>query len=105
MRAVRILLAAAIAGFVLHAAPPAFAASDGEAKAMLDKAVAAEAEAGALRNQWTATEGELKAARLALAAKDFDKALAAATRAEAMARRSAEQAREQDKAWHDAVIQ
>jgi hypothetical protein len=80
------------------------AATQAEAAAALAATQSAEAEAGHLRNQWLPTEAELKTAQAAMTAGDFDAALAAAQRAEALARQSVEQTHEQDKLWSDAVI-
>ena len=82
----------------------ALAATEAEAGAALRSAERHEAEAAQLRNRWIPTEAALKAAREALQAKDYDRAVEAARRAEALAKRSVEQAREQATAWKDAVI-
>jgi type II secretory pathway component HofQ len=84
------------------AAGSAFAAST---QADFDAALtAAEKDAGALKNQWTTTEEVLAAAKKAAAAGDFDAAVAAARQAEALAKASIAQAKEQDSAWKDGVI-
>jgi erythromycin esterase-like protein len=70
----------------------------------LASAQAAEAEAGALKNQWTPTEDALAAAKKAAAAGDFDTAVREARRAEALAKASIAQAKEQQEAWKAAVI-
>jgi len=98
----RFLLAA---GFCLMAAGAAPAASsEADFKAALAAAEAAEKDAGALKNRWTVTEQALAAARTAAAAGDFDTAVAQARQAEALARASVVQAKEQAEAWRTAVI-
>ena len=67
-------------------------------------AVAAEKDAGALKNQWIPTEQALAAAKKAAAAGDFDTAVTAAKQAEALAKASIAQAKEQDSAWKLGVI-
>ena len=82
---------------------PAYAASQTDAEAALATATQAEARA-TLGNQWIPTEAALKAARAAISGKDWDTAVAQATRARSLALRSVEQSKEQEAAWHDAVI-
>lgn len=89
---------------LLLLAPGARAATQAEAAAALQTAEQQEAEAGRLRNQWIPTEAALKEAQQAMQAGDYGKALDLARRAEALARRSVEQAREQEKLWTQAVI-
>ena len=67
-------------------------------------AQSAEKEAGALKNQWTTTEQVLAAAKKAAAAGDFDGAVNQAKQAEALAKASIAQAKEQETAWKAAVI-
>jgi len=67
-------------------------------------AQSAEKDAGALKNQWTTTEQALAAAKKAAAAGDFDSAVNQAQQAEALAKASIAQAKEQDSAWKAAVI-
>lgn len=80
------------------------AGSEANFKTALAKAEAAEKDAGALKNQWTTTEQALAAANKAAAAGDFDAAIKAAQQAEALAKASIYQAKEQDTAWKAAVI-
>jgi hypothetical protein len=82
----------------------AFAASAGDFKAAFAKAEAAEQQAGALKNQWTTTESELKAAQAAAAVGNYHEAIEHAQFAEALAKASIAQAREQSTAWKNAVI-
>jgi hypothetical protein len=89
----------------LTTATAAMAAStEADFKTALAAAEAAEKDAGALKNQWTTTEQALAAARKAAAAGNFDAATDAAGQAEAMARASIAQAKEQQEAWRAAVI-
>ena len=80
------------------------AASADDFKAAYAKAEAAENQAGALKNQWTTTETELKAAKKAADAGNFDEATKHAQEAEALANASIAQAKEQATAWKNAVI-
>jgi hypothetical protein len=81
-----------------------FAAAADDFKAAFAKAEAAERQAGALKNQWTTTESELKAAQLAAAAGNYHEAVKHAQFAEALAKASIAQASEQTTAWKNAVI-
>jgi lysozyme family protein len=96
----------ALIGFAFLAAVSAAPAAGTEAdfKAALTAALAAENDAGALKNQWTTTEQVLDAAKKAAAAGDFDTAVREARHAEALARASIAQAREQEGAWRAGVI-
>jgi len=82
----------------------ALAASADDFKAAFAKAEAADAQAGALKNQWTTTADELKAAQAAAAAGNYDDAVTHAAQAEALANASIAQAKEQQDAWRAAVI-
>jgi hypothetical protein len=89
----------------LTTASAAMAASnEADFKTALTAAEAAEKDASALKNQWTTTEQALTAARKAAAAGDFDAATNAAGQAEALAKASIAQAKEQREAWRAAVI-
>jgi hypothetical protein len=57
-----------------------------------------------MKNQWTTTADELKAAAKAAADGKFDDAVKLAQQAEALANASIAQAKEQEMAWKDAVI-
>ena len=57
-----------------------------------------------LRNQWTATASTLAAAKKAADAGDFDKAVAAAKEAEALAKASIFQATSEKERWKDMEI-
>jgi hypothetical protein len=92
-------LGACIAGLTTAAA----AAAD-EFKAAYAKAEAAEKQAAALKNQWTTTEAELKAAQAAAKSGNYDEAVKRAQHAEALANASIAQAKEQAMAWTQAVI-
>jgi hypothetical protein len=85
-------------------ATAALAASADDFKAAFAKAEAAENQAGALKNQWTTTAKELKAAEAAAAAGKYDEAVKHAQQAEALADASIAQAKEQAMAWKKAVV-
>jgi hypothetical protein len=89
---------------LLSGALPALAASEADYNAAYAAADAAEKEAGQLRNKWTTTEASLAAAKKAAAAGDFDKALAAAREAEALAKASVFQATSEKERWKDMEI-
>ena len=90
-----ILLAVTAAGITFASG----GASEAEFKAAMAAAEAANKEAAALKNQWTPTAQALADARKAATATDYGKALALARQAEALARASINQAREQEDAW------
>ena len=58
----------------------------------------------ALKAQWTTTLAELKAAQDAARAGKYDAAIAHARKAEALAKASIAQAKDQETAWKDGVI-
>ena len=80
------------------------ASTEADFKTALAAAVAAEQDAGALKNQWIPTEQALAAAKRAAAAGDFDAAVVQAQLAEALAKASIAQAKEQQTAWKAGVI-
>jgi hypothetical protein len=82
----------------------AFAASADDFKTAYARAEAANKQAAALKNQWTTTASELNAARAAADAGDYAAAVADAEQAEALAKASIAQAKEQATAWKQAVI-
>jgi hypothetical protein len=82
----------------------ALAASADDFKAALAKAEAANKQAGALKNQWTTTKDELKAAQKAAASGNFDEAIRHANEAEALANASIAQAKAEETAWTAAVV-
>ncbi len=82
----------------------AFAASEADYKAAYAAAEAANAEAGKLRNQWIPTATALAAAKKAGDAGDFDKAIAEAKEAEALAKASIYQSISEKKLWKDLEI-
>jgi hypothetical protein len=90
----------------MMSAESAAVAANAEAdfKAAYAAADAAEEEAGRLRNQWTATEAALAEARKAAGKNDFDRAAAAAKEAEALARTSIFQAKDEKEAWKNLEI-
>ena len=85
-------------------AMPALAATDADFKTAYAAADAANKEAFALRNQWTVTATALTDAKKAADAGDFDKAIAAAKEAEALAKASVYQANSEKEAWKAEVI-
>ncbi len=97
-------------GFLLLAATllGATAAQAASTQADFDSAfaaaLAAENEAGALKNQWIPTEQALAAAKKAAAAGDFDTAVTQAKQAQALAKASIAQSKEQETAWKSGVI-
>jgi hypothetical protein len=96
---------AALTAFSLVIPAAATAAStEADFKAAVAAAEAAEKDAGALKNQWTTTEQTLAAARKAASGNDFDSAVQQARQAEALAKASIAQAKEQQDAWQAAVI-
>jgi hypothetical protein len=96
------LLAASCA---LFAAAPAWAAgSEEEFKAAYAAADAANKQAGQLRNQWTVTAAALAAAKKLAESGEFDKAIASAKEAEALAKASAFQATSEKTLWKNMEI-
>ena len=85
-------------------ATPVLAATGADFKAAYAAADAANKEAFALRNQWTVTATALTEAKKAADAGDFDKAIAAAKEAEALAKASIFQANSEKEAWKAEVI-
>ncbi|HEY2527985.1 MAG TPA: hypothetical protein VGJ20_08575 [Xanthobacteraceae bacterium] len=85
------------------ASAPQAATREADFKAALTAAEAAEQDALALKNRWTTTEDALAAAKKAAAVGDFEAAVSEAKRAEALAKASIAQAKEQETAWRAAV--
>jgi multidrug resistance efflux pump len=83
----------------LGLAPVARAADDADYKAAFAAAEAASKEAAGMRNQWTVTVSTLAAAKKAADGGDFDRAVAAAREAEALAKASIFQAISEKEAW------
>jgi hypothetical protein len=94
----------AVMGLLLAAAVAQAASTQADFDAALAAAMAAENDAGALKNQWLPTEQALAAAKKAAAAGDFDTAVNQAKQAEALAKASIAQAKEQQEAWTAGVI-
>ena len=84
---------------LMLAARPALAATEADYKAAYAAAEAATKEAAGLRNQWTTTISTLAAAKKAGDGGDFDRAVAAAKEAEALAKASVFQATSEKEAW------
>ena len=103
MRNFAVIRLAAVA-LLAASATAAFAASADDFKTALAKAEAANKAAAALKNQWTTTANVLKAAQAAAAAGKYDEAVKDAQQAEALAKASIAQAREQAAIWKWAVI-
>jgi hypothetical protein len=99
-RLLLVIAALALGGWSLSAA----AADATQFKAAYAAAVAANREAGALKDQWTTTTAALKEAEAAAAAGQYDAAVRLARHAEALAKASIAQAKEQNAAWRAAVI-
>lgn len=83
----------------LSFAPMARAATEADYKAAYAAAEAASKEAAGMRNQWTTTVSTLAAAKKAGDGGDFDRAVAAAKEAEALAKASIVQATSEKEAW------
>ncbi len=77
------------------------ASGEADFKRAYATALAAEKQAGKLRNQWTVTETSLAEARKAADQGDFTRAIAAAREAEALAKASIFQAAHEKEAWKD----
>jgi hypothetical protein len=97
---IRFAVVLTVGGF----ATASLAATADDYKAAVGKAEAAIKEAHALKNEWTTTAKVMKAAKKAADAGKFDDAVKDAQEAEALAKASAEQAKEQKKLWPEAVI-
>jgi len=80
------------------------AGSEADFKTAYAMAEAANSQAGALRNQWTATAAALAAAKKAADNGDFDQAVAASREAEALARASIFQATSEKTLWKNLEI-
>jgi hypothetical protein len=100
----RNLIKLAIVASCLTFATASFAASADDYKTAAAKAEAAIKAAHAARNEWTTTADEMKAAKKAADAGNFDEAVKHANEAEALANASLAQAKEQEKLWPEAVI-
>jgi hypothetical protein len=94
----------AIACLMATIVPLSAAGNEADFKSALAAAESANKEAGALKNQWTTTAQQLTAARQAATGGDFDKATSLAKQAEALAKASIAQAKEQQEAWRAAEI-
>ena len=80
------------------------AGTEADFKAAYAAAEIANKDAGALRNQWTTPAAMLAASKKAADAGDFDKAVAAAKEAEALAKASIFQATSEKTRWRDLEI-
>ena len=93
-----------IAALLLCATAAQAASTQADFDTAFAAAQAAEKEAGTLKNQWIPTEQALAAAKKAAADSDFDTAVDQARQAEALAKASIAQSKEQDTAWKAGVI-
>ena len=100
----RMRICLAVTCWLVCAGAAQAASSEADFKTALATAEAAEQDAGALKNQWIPTEQALAAAKKAAAAGDFDTAVTQAKEAEALAKASIAQAKEQQTAWKAGVI-
>ena len=80
------------------------ASSEADFKAAYAAAEATNKEAGQLRNQWTVTAEALADAKKAADKGDFDRAVASAREAEALAKASIFQAASEKEAWKNLEI-
>jgi hypothetical protein len=80
------------------------ASSEADFKTAYAAAEAASKEAGRLRNQWTVTAEALADAKKAAGRDDFDRAVASAKEAEALAKASIFQATNEREAWKNLEI-
>ena len=80
------------------------ASSEADFKAAYAAAEAANKEAGGLRDQWTVTAEAMADARQAADKGDFDRAVASAREAEALAKASIFQATSEREAWKNLEI-
>ncbi len=93
-------IALSVAGIAIATA----AGTEADFKSAWAAAEAANKQAGSLKNQWTTTAQTLAAAKKAADARHYDEAIELAKHAEALAKASIYQAKEQDEAWKAAVI-
>jgi hypothetical protein len=98
------MFSVSIALLALCAAPALAAGSEADFKSAYAAAEAANKQADVLRNQWTTTAAALTAAKKAADGGDFDKAVASANEAEALAKASIYQTTEQQDAWKELEI-
>ena len=99
-----VLITLAVALSVARVAIAAAAGTEADFRSALAAAEAANKQAGALKNQWTTTAQALAAAKKAADARHYDEAIELAKHAEALAKASIYQAKEQEEAWKAAVI-
>jgi hypothetical protein len=97
----RLILSISSALLMAVATEALAAGSQADFKTAYAAADAANTEAGALRNQWTATTAALTAAKKAAESGDFDQAIASSREAEALAKASVFQATSEKTLWKD----
>jgi hypothetical protein len=98
-RALKSALSLVFVFLIVEATSALAASSEADFTAAYAAAEAAHQEAGALRNQWTVTAAALAEAKKAAGKGDFDQAVAASKEAEALAKASIFQARDEKEAW------
>ena len=100
----RVWICLAATCWLFRAGAAQAASTEADFKTAMAVAETAEQDAGTLKNQWIPTEQALAAAKKAAAGGDFDTAVAEAKEAEALAKASIAQAKEQQSAWRAGVI-
>ena len=96
----RIRALALVSALLIAGASSALAAgSEADFKTAYAAAEAANKQAGLLRDQWTTTSAALAAAKKAADSGDFEKAIADAKEAEALAKASVFQSTSEQQAW------
>ena len=100
----RITTLTSITALLLLGATSALAAGEDDYKAAYSAAEAANKQAAGVRNQWTTTASTINAAKKFAETGDFDKAVASANEAEALAKASIFQATSEKKLWKDMEI-
>jgi len=100
----KFILSVASALLLAEATQASAASSQADFRTAYAAAEAANGQAGALRNQWTATAAALAAAKKAADSGDFDQAVAASREAEALAKASILQATSEKTLWKNLEI-
>ena len=104
MSMIRTSLLALASVLLIASATSVLAASEADYKAALSAAEAANKQAAGVRNQWTTTAATINAAKKFAETGDFDKAVASANEAEALAKASIFQATSEKALWKDMEI-
>ena len=95
---------APLAALLLLAAGPVLAAGKGDAETAIAAAEAARKAAADLHYEWNTIAPLIDEAKAAVAAGDFDKAVALASQAKFQGDAAVAQARHESSAWKDAVV-